>query len=751
MKKLVLAGFLLFGSLISTTMAQNAQNAAKLSAFTRQYFFEVARTNGKTLVPGYVYKFIGGKTFISAFIRVNSNIDESAIKALGAYTGTKAGNVWTVQIPTDKLKEFTTITGITHIDLDIAVGPSLDQARKATKADSAQKGYNLPTMMTGKNVVVGVIDAGFDMRHPTLFDTLHSSYRVRRVWKQKNAGTPPAGYSYGQELTDPYVIMTSGTDTPITSHGTHVAGIAAGSGFGSASNNRYRGMAYESDMVLVGIMPAPYQWAMPGTSDIIDGMNYIFTYSTSVFKSAIANLSWGSSIGPHDGNSFFSQACDALTGPGRIFACSAGNNGGDTIHLQKTFTPSNNSVSTFVTFSPYLAADNQRTWLDIWGDTARSFCLNFRLFNGPTAIDSTVSICISDTTTSYNLIGSNGDTCFITVSMVANEYNGKPHAFLTMYSRVPDNICLTATGTSGTINMWEGYVFPPTGYYGELKKLGYPFAVSGDTRMTTSDYSSTHSAISVGAYTSKAGFTNISGASLGYPGAVVGRIAPFSSVGPTADNRMKPDITGPGFALASGVSSYDTSYAPGGDNYNAVISKVTMSGRDYPYAMAAGTSMSSPAVSGIIALMLQVNPLLTPDSVKNIMRITAITDGFTGTIPATGSNTWGWGKINAYKALRYMTQTTELENSLDKTGLDCILYPNPSAGDMFLNYLSGKTDILNISISDISGHVVYSGTAPVTAGGNTIRITTKELPGGMYFTRIANTENRIKVIKTIIR
>ncbi|MBE2290769.1 MAG: S8 family peptidase [Chitinophagaceae bacterium] len=750
MKKLVLAGFLSFGSLISSTQAQNAPNAAKMSAFTRQYLFEAARANGKTLVPGYVYKFIGGQTFISAFIRVNSTVDENAITSLGAHTGTKAGNVWTVQIPVEKVKEFTTIAGITHIDLDMPVGPTLDQARKATKADSAQKGYNLPTMMTGKNVVVGVIDAGFDMRHPTLFDTLHSTYRVRRVWKQKNAGTPPAGYSYGQELTDPYVIMTSGTDTPITSHGTHVAGIAAGSGFGSASNNRYRGMAYESDLVLVGIMPAPYQWAMPGTSDIIDGMNYIFTYSASVFKSAVANLSWGSSIGPHDGNSFFSQACDALTGPGRIFACSAGNNGGDTIHLQKTFTASNNTVSTFVTFSPYLAADNQRTWLDVWGDTAKSFCLNFRLFNGPSAIDSTVSLCMADTTTSFNLVGSNGDTCFITVSMVANEYNGKPHAFLSFYSRVPDNICLTATGTSGTINMWEGYVFPPTGYYGQLKKLGYPFAVSGDTRMTTSDYSSTHSAISVGAYTSKAGFTNISGASLGYPGAVVGRIAPFSSMGPTADNRMKPDITGPGFALASGVSSYDTSYAPGGDNYNAVISKVTMSGRDYPYAMAAGTSMSSPAVSGIIALMLQVNPLLTPDSVKKIMRISAITDGFTGTIPATGSNTWGWGKINAYKALRYMTQTTEVENTLDKTGLDCILYPNPSTGNFFVNFLSNKADILTISVSDIGGRVVYSRSMPVTAGGNTLQIAADNLPKGLYFTRISNSENKIKVIKTII-
>jgi minor extracellular serine protease Vpr len=749
MKKLLLLLALLNGSMPS--FAQRNSNTPQLSAFTRLYLNTAQQTKEKTgLLPGYVYKSIKGKTYISAFIKVLPGFDEASLSSLGVFIGTRAGNIRTVQIPLEQLTAVTKIAGISHIDLDAPVYPLLDAARKSTKADSAQLVTAMPMPLTGKNVLVGIIDAGFDFNHPTLYDTAHASYRVKKVWTQKIDGTPPAGFAYGNDMSDPYIIRASGYDTAITSHGTHVTGIAAGSGYGSAGNNRFRGIAYESDMAFVCIMPPPYQWAAPGASDIIDGISYLFTYAASVFKPCIANLSWGSSIGPHDGHSFFSEACDALTGPGRIFSCSAGNNGDDTIHLEKTFTTASNSVSTFVTFSEFLDSANQKTWLDVWGDTAKSFCINVKLYNGATAIDSTGNICISDTSRSYALIGSDGDTCYVTVSMSATEYNGKPHAFLTFHSLVPDNVCLTVSGTSGTVNMWQGYVFPPTGYYGALRKLGYPWAVSGDTRMTVSDYSSSFSAISVGAYTSKGNFTNISGASLGYSGAVVGRIAPFSSKGPIPGNRVKPDITGPGFALASGVSSFDTSYGPTGDNYSGVISTASIDGRVYPYAMAAGTSMSSPAVSGVIAMMLQLNSTLTPDSVKSIMRLTAIKDINTGTIPAAGSNTWGHGKINAYAAIRHMAGVVSVENTLNPDPLHCLLYPNPSTGNFSISYHSNGSDLLTVEVYDITGRVIQKYAWAVNAGYNTRNISLENVAKGVYFTRLS-AGGKVNVIKTMIQ
>ena len=621
--------------------------------------------------------------------------------------------------------------------MDAPVFPSLDAARKYTKADSAQGGYNLPMPMSGKDVIVGVIDAGFDFDHPSFYDTTHSAYRVKKVWNQKIAGTPPAGFSYGNEMTDSNVMRASGYDTAITTHGTHVAGIAAGSGYGSAATNRrFRGMAYQSDLVFVGIMPPPGQWAVAGESDIIDGINYIFSYATAAGKPCVVNLSWGSTIGPHDGLSLFSQACDALTWPGKIFVCAAGNNGEDTVHLHKAFTPINNEVSTFVTFSPSLAADNKRTWVDVWGDTAKTFCLNIKLYDGATAIDSTGNVCIDGTTHNYNLIGSTGDTCFVSVTTVASEYNGKPHAYITFYSKVPDNICLTTKATDGNVDMWEGYVYPPVGYYGALKALGYPWAVSGDVKMTVSDIGCTRSAITVAAFASKLSFTNISGVTLGYGGSFLG-IAPFSSFGPSRDGRIKPDIAAPGFALASSVSSFDTSYASTGTNYNAVIATTVLGGRTYPYAMAAGTSMAAPCVSGIIAMMLQLDPSLSPDSVKSIINTNAIKDTYTGTIPAAGNTTWGHGKINAYKSLRYMAHILSVQNTLTVDPLDLLLYPNPTKGLFTIDYISKVSEQLTIQVTDISGRVVSTQYWMVSKGQNSRQFQIPSLSKGIYFARIA--------------
>ena len=747
MKKLFTC-LLMLGSM-GMVHAQN-KGGAKLSAFTRQYLSAYKELAGQDKpVKGYVYKMINGKRYISAFIKVNGDVPQAKLDELGVYVGTRAGSVWTVQIPVDQVEAFTTLTGISDIDMDMPVYPSLDNARKYTKADSAQTGINLPMPMNGKGVIVGVIDAGFDLNHPTMYDTNYAAYRIKKVWLQKNGGTPPTGFAYGNEITDTNVMKTRGFDTAILSHGTHVTGIAAGSGYGSNLNKRYKGMAYASDIVLVGIMPAPSEWLVAGESDIVDGMNYIFSYATSVGQPAVVNLSWGSTIGPHDGNSLFSQACDGLTGPGKIFVCAAGNNGQDTVHLGKTFTPTDTVVSTFVTFSPYLDSLNEKTWVDVWGDTSASFCLKFKLYDTTAAVDSTPYICIADTTKTYYLKGSNGDTCLITVTMVSSEYNHKPHAIVYFYSRVHDHICMTTKATGGTVDMWEGYIVPPEGYYGALKNLGYSWAVSGDVNMTVSDIGCTKSAITVGAHTTKTGFVNILGQNLSYPGGSFGRMAPFSSYGPTEDYRIKPDIAAPGVALSSSVNSYDTSYLSTGTNYIGVISASTQGGRTYQYAMLAGTSMASPCASGIVAMMLQLLPTLTPDSVKSIMAITAIHDTYTGTIPASGTNWWGHGKLNAYAACKYIAQELSVQNTLTKDPMDCILFPNPNKGTFTISYMSNATEQLSVEVYDITGKLMSATPWFVNNGQNSKSFSTTNLAKGVYLTKISSAKGS-NVIRMVV-
>jgi subtilisin family serine protease len=155
--------------------------------------------------------------------------------------------------------------------------------------------------------------------------------------------------------------------------------------------------------------------------------------------------------------------------------------------------------------------------------------------------------------------------------------------------------------------------------------------------------------------------------------------------------------------------------------------------------MAAGTSMSSPAVSGIIAMMLQLNPTLTPDSVKSIIALTAITDGYTGILPSSGNNTWGHGKINAYKALKYMATLASVENTLND---------NPTKGNITITYKCNTHDVAEVAIYDIAGKAVYSQKWPLVSGYNSMDMSLHGIPKGIYFTKIS-VGNKYKVIRTV--
>jgi serine protease AprX len=104
-----------------------------------------------------------------------------------------------------------------------------------------------------------------------------------------------------------------------------------------------------------------------------------------------------------------------------------------------------------------------------------------------------------------------------------------------------------------------------------------------------------------------------------------GFVTSFSSVGPTSDGRMKPEVCARGLSdvCAAPVSS-------GKSNY------VTNS----------GTSLSTPLVAGVAAQLLSARPELTPMQLRDALRNTASNS-------TTPDNSIGWGVVDAYKALLY--------------------------------------------------------------------------------------------------
>lgn len=734
MYKLISSVIILF-TLNYTTNAQQARLSANLQQF-------LLKPDTKNMV------FIAHKSvkYAAAFIKVNKQVSEKAITDLGAFIGTKAGNIWTVQIPLDNMRSFVALKGIDVIQLDEPIAPTMEAARKSARVDSVQDGIALPMAYSGKNVVVGIIDAGFDYGHPTFYDTTGKVLRIKKIWEQHNAGTPPSGYTYGNEITDTSAMLAKGYETNTFSHGTHVGGIAAGSGFGG-TGKKYRGVAYESDLVFVGIKPEKSEWKSMGMTSIVDAISYIFKYAESVGKPAVANLSWGCSIGPNNGSSLFSQACDNLTGQGRIFVNSAGNNGDENIHLEKTFTPTDTALHTFLTFP--VVVGQKRTWVDVWGETSKTFCIQLSLYNTATRGSSTQTICLNNNTQDTFLVGTDNDTCFMAITTKIADYNNQPHVLLDLYSKTSNQLCITLTGTSGKVHMWQGIVNEYSGYYGAFTKNNQSWATDGNNQYTLGEMACTKSSISVAAYVSKNSFRNLSGSNQSYVGyAVTNQIAPFSSKGPTADGRIKPDIAAPGMTIASAVNSYDVSYIAGGSNYAQSVFKYTSpkNSRDYYYAEASGTSMSAPMVSGIVALLLQVNPKLAPQHLKNILFETAIKDNFTTTTP--DSSRWGAGKINAYAAIKKTILTAGTTQPIDETD-EITIFPNPGNGLFTLEYTGLHGTSVWLEVSNALGQIVYEQPWADMQQHELLTIDLAHLNKGIYYITLSNQQG--KLVKKIIQ
>lgn len=101
-------------------------------------------------------------------------------------------------------------------------------------------------------------------------------------------------------------------------------------------------------------------------------------------------------------------------------------------------------------------------------------------------------------------------------------------------------------------------------------------------------------------------------------------LASFSSRGPTADERIKPDISAPGYQITAPKSGTTSSYV----TYN-------------------GTSMATPFTAGTIALMLDADSTLTPTNIKNILISTAHDWG-----PSGQDIDYGYGRLDAYDAIK---------------------------------------------------------------------------------------------------
>ena len=719
MKKL----FILTAFIISAVLCVQAYNN-KLSINTQNLIRDINNSNNSLLKSSSEKH-----TKIGAYIIVENGADPYSLEEFGVEVNMVLDSIVSARIPLEAIDKITDLEFVKKIDAGGRGKPKMDKAREAIMVNNIISGIDLPSAYSGKDVVIGVIDCGIQLNHLNFYDK-NGDFRIKRFWNQPiNSGTPPEGYSYGSEYKTKEEIIAAGYDETSETHACHVMGIAAG----SYTDNDFYGIAPKSDIVFVSYN---YNDNTAGWNSISDAIAYIYDYADSVDKPCVVNISLGDTYGPHDGCSIFDQVCDALQGEGRLIVGSVGNEGTNRQHIKKTFTTPQDSLRTFVSlltkYGSYYA-----TQCDFYGEHNKEFkvkvCVvktsNGNIVNETGCISSNDIGTHNFTLSKVNNIGANAS---IQISSEIEPGSSRPHiCVMGMASSVSTGytIGFKVIGEDGsTVHAWVDDYYSRFTNKGNLE--GW---TPGDLESNIAELGGTGKRIiSVGSYKTKV-YTSTS---------YIGEISSFSSVGPTLDGRMKPDITAPGEYIVSSFSNSD--YVV--NNNSTAISrgeKILIDGVNYYWGTMRGTSMSAPVVSGTLALWLEANPNLTPEDVREIFSQTAIRDMETGNEP---NNTWGYGKLDAWNGLKKALELTGIENIYtDSSENSTKIYAHNGVINILFAQNSNNT---SIAVYDITGKCLKSKFFGNINAGEEISIEEKQ-PKGIYIIKI-NGDNLSTATKVVL-
>lgn len=645
---------------------------------------EIKETNGRLSERTYdrfAFHKIDNEIFLSFLAKTNSLYNDQLLQELGIIVSRPVNKITSLKVPIEQLDQLEHLPGLEILQLAGKIKPDLDKAVKDTHADSVQYGINLPQSYTGRDVLIGITDWGFDYSSPMFYDTLLQETRILAAWDQfKTSGPAPAGFSYGTEYADPASLISAGADTAniysYATHGTHVAGIAGGSGAGTI----YRGFAFDAQFLFTTFLV--------DEGAVLDAWQWMYDRAETEDKRLVINMSWGLyHLGTLDGNSLLSQAIDGYADQGVVFANSGGNNGNVNFHIKKDFA--NDEFTSKIDFYSYSA--NPNMWgqsIHMWGESGNAIEAGLKVFssNGSVLVDGPYfsTDLVTEYLDTFLVLGS--DTVWYNISADSmHPMNGRPQMRLRVRNtNTTLKVLLKSRATEGRVHYWN-----VTELSNDVGNWGMPFSVygvgsiAGDNQYGISEPSCSNGVISVAAYASS--WVTPGGSQTG------GGIASFSSFGPRYDEVLKPDISAPGSSVASSISSYT-------DNNFTQLTSIEFENRTYPFAKFSGTSMASPAVAGICALILEANPYLSANQVKHIIKVTARVDSYTGVIPVEGSTRWGWGKINAYHAVQLALGTVgTIEN---EKPISFTVYPNPTEDNIFINStfnLPTKAQIIDIN------------------------------------------------------
>ena len=305
-----------------------------------------------------------GSNTWEVIIKYTENLDN--VRRIAKEVTELFGGFAIVRMKEDALTLLTEIPQVTYVEKPKSIYFALQNARNASCLTRVQSGTD---GLTGKGVIFACVDSGVSIVHPD-FQNEDGTTRILYLWDQTIQGTPPEGYTRGTEYTAQQIneALQASTEVErrrlipsedISGHGTSVLGIGAGNGRGSGG--RFRGVAYEADLIVVKL-GTPGENSFPRTTELMEGVDYCIRKAVELNRPVAVNISFGNNYGAHNGTSLLELYLDTVSGVGRNVICvGMGNEGVTGVHQALTFTE-DESVTVEFSIGEYQGSTNLQLW-----------------------------------------------------------------------------------------------------------------------------------------------------------------------------------------------------------------------------------------------------------------------------------------------------------------------------------------------------------------------------------------------------
>ena len=604
-----------------------------------------------------------------------------------------------VTIPAKFIPELSSLDEVNYVFAPMQFYPLMKDVRDEVKVSKVLSGEGLDSpLAAADDVIVGVIDRGFEFEHPAFKD------RVVKYGISPMSGTTSSKMPVKDETDD-------------NGHATHVTNIAAGS---PVEGYDCHGIATGADLML---MPSSFQDAA-----IKKQAKAIKNYAEKLGKPWVINMSFGGVVGAHDGSTQYDQDMDKLCGEGAIMVAAMGNERGLNLHAKRTITEDDQKVYVHLKTGEW---DSQKNvYSQVWAEKN----------DGISHLD--IKLCVAYNGQLYYPTKSEIQKAQLQLIESIDYRNQRQYAScMGSVAALLQQLKIPAYKTSyllwevsgkkdNTFHVWTEHRWG--GSIEACETAGIVAEAGDDDYLVGQGAASIPSSIAVASYNIRDTYRGMNGLMQGFPEGFLGvkdDMSAFSSKGPSHSDDLKPAVAAPGGAI---ISAYSKNAADFSKTNTALTKKVTVDDKDYYYGVMSGTSMATPVVTGIVALWLQANPKLTPAQIMSIIKKTSRNDNYTGKDDENGWNaSAGYGKIDAYEGLK------EALKMANESGINEVLNTEEPVSLMKSDnnwkvLFNNDESYANVHVYAINGKMVYNAQLESPRRGEEHVISLAGFEPGMY-------------------